>query len=301
MNKVLVIGAAMVDVMMNVDELPSSGQDIIATENIEIGGCALNVAHVLQSFDTGFDLLAPIGKGRNADLIYNHLEEHHMHRHCIKDETEDNGYCLSLIEKNGERTFITVLGVEVNFKPEWFSKINAQEYNMVYVSGYEIESSGGNNIIDFLVANPHLQIFFAPSPRITYIDVEKMDRMLNLSPIVHLNEAEVLAFTKQSDIFEAITTLYDKTQASIIVTRGSKSTIAYENNKFILVDAQKDVKVINTSGAGDSHIGGIITALQKGSKLNQAIKFANQVSAQVVQSQRPTFERKGDFEYDYNN
>ena len=34
----------------------------------------------------------------------------------IEEPGEDNGYCLSLVEADGERTFITVQGAECHFK-----------------------------------------------------------------------------------------------------------------------------------------------------------------------------------------
>lgn len=49
MKKCLVIGAAMLDIVMQIDELPKKGEDVYAkSQTMTVGGCAYNVA------DNGF-------------------------------------------------------------------------------------------------------------------------------------------------------------------------------------------------------------------------------------------------------
>lgn len=52
MKKCLVIGAAMLDIVMQIDELPKKGEDVYAkSQTMTVGGCAYNVADGFESED----------------------------------------------------------------------------------------------------------------------------------------------------------------------------------------------------------------------------------------------------------
>ena len=55
-------------------------------------------------------------------------------------------------------------------------------------------------------------------------------------------------------------------------------------------------KVIDTIGAGDSHIGAIIASLSKGLSLHESIEVANLVASSIVQVEGPVMDL-----YTFNN
>lgn len=290
MDKCLVIGAACLDIMMEIDRLPISGEDIvIKNEYNVVGGCAFNVANVLKEFNIPFSLLVPVGTGKYADIIKEALIPDF--EIILKDIDEDNGYCIAFIENSGERTFVGLPGIESKFKKEWFNRVNPNDYKNVYISGYEIEGIGGDNIISFLQENNHLQIFFAPGPRVTYIDREKLENIFKLNPIVHLNKSEALSYTNCSNIELAAKFIYGKTNSSVIITLGDEGVLLYENNNISITKTKK-ANIINTSGAGDAHMGGVITEVTKGSSLKNAMIFANDIAKCVVESKYTVFIKK---------
>ena len=135
----IVIGAAMLDIVMEIDQIPKSGTDVYAKgQSMMVGGCAYNVADILKHFGVNYTLFAPIGTGMYADFIRKELKKagHESPVHC---EDSDNGYCLCMVEADGERTFLTVPGIECHFQEEWFSALPVDSYDSVYVSGYELE------------------------------------------------------------------------------------------------------------------------------------------------------------------
>ncbi|OOO00486.1 MAG: hypothetical protein ATN35_01220 [Epulopiscium sp. Nele67-Bin004] len=289
MEKILVIGATIVDIMMYIDALPSSGDDIVASnELVSVGGCALNVANVLRAFDVPFDLLSPIGVGKNAELIRQSLTQKNID--ILLDVGQaDNGHCLTLVEKSGERTFITLLGVESNISPNWFDVINPLDYTKVYVCGYDIEADTNNAILNFLEHNSHLELIFAPSPRITYIQKSKINKMFKLSKFIHLNKPEILNFTNKLTVEDAVLAL--DTDATIVVTLGPEGTILYNKKTFITITTQA-VTPIDTSGAGDSHLGGFIVGLALGKSHIRATNLAHNIAKQVVQTKGSEFIKK---------
>lgn len=291
MKKCLVIGAAMLDIIMEVRRLPKTGQDIyVSKQSMNVGGCAYNVANILEHFGVPSTLLAPVGEGIYGKFIGEALRKTN-HMSPISVEDADNGYCLCMVEENGERTFVTVPGVECEFRKEWFERLDLEEYDSVYVSGYEIEGSGGEVIIEFLENHRELMLYYAPGPRITYIEKEKTERMDKLSAIVHLNEAEALAHTRKKSVQEAAKELFSRTQNTVIITVGEKGAYLYEKGEGKFVNT-KHVPVVDTIGAGDSHMGTIIAVRKLGYDYQLAVEKANQVSGLVVGEKGSTLTRE---------
>ena len=107
--RTLVMGAAILDVMMKIDKLPKKGKDVLSTDSkLTVGECAYNVACTLDNLGDDFDLLVPIGKGPIASFIDKELKTKNFNI-LIDEDSMDNGYCITIIEKDGERTFITCL------------------------------------------------------------------------------------------------------------------------------------------------------------------------------------------------
>lgn len=288
--KTLVLGAAIVDKIMNINMLPKSGDDIVASQEITtVGGCAYNVANILNNLEVAHDLVVPVGCGMyghtiEKDLLNNGYEI------FIKDENTDNGYCLCLVENSGERTFITVQGTECEFKKEWLDKLDTNKYNKVYISGYELEGKSGVVIAEFLEKNTHMEIYFAPGPRITYLDKDIMNRIYNLSPIIHLNDKEASEYTNKSDLHKAIEEIHERSNNSVFITLGPKGVLYKEkNNDPIIVEGYK-AQVIDTIGAGDSHIAGIIGAKSMEYDNISVCKIANKIAAKVVATKGPKLE-----------
>lgn len=74
--KTLVIGAAIVDMVMQVDRIPKSGEDVIGKDTkVMVGGCAYNVASTMHNLDCDHDLCVPVGNGMYASIVRKNLLE----------------------------------------------------------------------------------------------------------------------------------------------------------------------------------------------------------------------------------
>lgn len=261
--KTLVLGAAIVDIIMKIPKLPKSGEDVLCTERkLTVGGCAYNVANILRGFNVDHDLFVPIGSGMYADIIRKRLSED-GYDVLISDSEMDNGYCLCLVEDDGERTFITVKGIEGLHKKEWFNSLNMSEYENIYVAGYQVCEDKDDIIANWLIEQKDKNIFFAPGPVINDIDKNTMKKIFSTNPILHLNEKEALDFTKKDNVEESILSLYELTKNIVFVTVGERGTVFYDGKEIVYIKGES-VNVVDTIGAGDSHIGAIISAYSLG-------------------------------------
>lgn len=284
MKKTLVIGATVLDIIIQINHLPKTSEDIhIQKQRMALGGCAYNAADILRKFKVPFELMSPIGTGQYAMIVENMLQEKGI-KSPVKLEQGDNGFCLCMVEQDGERTFVVYHGVEYSFNRTWIPENKRNEYDSVYISGFEIEEKDGNEIIRFIEENEEYTVFFAPGPRLSKIESDKFDRILRRHPIVHLNEEEARILSGAHSYEEAASRISLKTNNTVIITLGSKGAYFYESGYGELVRGNK-ANVVDTIGAGDSHIGAIMACLKQGKTLKQAVEMANKISAAVVSVQ----------------
>ena len=166
-KKVLVIGSAFVDMILSVHEMPHAGADVEGRfKKTVVGGCSFNVADVLWKLGLPFDAYMPVGEGQFADLVEKTMRSRGM---PVMRETGagDNGWCLSIADHTGERTFISMFGLERRMKPEWFDRFDLSAYDYFYVSGYQAEGENGRVILDALARKREdAVIVFDPGPRV---------------------------------------------------------------------------------------------------------------------------------------
>lgn len=292
-SKILVIGAAVIDMIVHIDTLPKTGEDVYGElDRTIVGGCAYNVQQVVTQFGLNHDLFAPVGTGPYAQMIKDSLNKQGIPL-LVEDESQDNGWNISFVEEGGERTFLSVPGLEINWQEKWFKDLDIAAYDYIYLSGYELEGPSGEVIIEQVVTHksPSATIIFDPSPRVKFIDQAILDQMLKAKTIVHCNKEELLSLVPGNSVAEGMRTLSDVTGEPVIVTLGAEGATYLDAGELGHVPAEK-VNVVDTIGAGDSHTGAFISGLAGGFSVEEACQLGNQISAVVVQQSGGTFSLK---------
>ena len=282
MKKIFVIGSTVVDMIINVDHLPTTKADIhISSQTASMGGCAYNVSDTIRNFGTPNVLFSPVGSGIYGDFVRNGLRKKGLIS-PIPPVNMDNGCCYCFVEESGERTFVSYHGAEYLIQSQWLEEIDVEDVHSVYICGLEIEETTGENIVKWLEKHPQLPVFFAPGPRIMRIEPALLNRLYKLNPIMHLNDDEIKEYFATEDVESAMYKMYDLTQNTVIVTLGSKGAAWYDGVAVQNIPAVKVETVVDTIGAGDSHVGAVMAGLYNGKTMAQAITDANKVAAAVV-------------------
>lgn len=285
MKKILVIGSTVVDMIINVDKLPSTKADIhIKSQRANMGGCAFNVFDIINKFECPNILFSPVGGGIYGGFVRNYFENNNIKTPLLNVDG-DNGCCYCFVEESGERTFVSYHGAEYLIHREWLEKIDASEIHSAYICGLEIEEKTGEDIVSWLEDNRNFPVYFAPGPRINRIDPSLLKRLFDLGVIIHLNDDEILDYTKAENIKVAAEKLYEKTHNTIIITLGENGACWYDGNALNKVSAVKAENVVDTIGAGDSHLGAVMACLYKNMSMQDAIATANKVASRVVSTQ----------------
>ena len=144
MKKVLVIGSAVADVIIDLeDHLPRTGEDIhVRSQKIRLGGCGFNTYDILRHFHVPSIPFFPTGRGAYGDFVLSSLAERGIFSPIPRPD-EENGCCYCFIEPDGERTFISYHGAEYRFRKEWFELLCTEDIHSVYFCGLEIEEATG--------------------------------------------------------------------------------------------------------------------------------------------------------------
>ncbi len=279
MKQTLVIGSAVVDVIIHIPHLPKTGEDVhISRQSRSLGGCAYIVSDILRHFGVPYILCTAVGSGIYGDFVRKKLEERNVPIYVRRPE--ENGCCYCMVEDGGERSFIVDHGIEYTFYESYLENIDTDSIDSVYVCGLEIEEYTGWNIIEYLEKHPDYTIYFAPGARIMEIQPDRMERMLTLSPVLHMNEGESMAFTGKETVEEAARSIYEKTQNVVIITLGEKGSYCYDGTDCYAPPVP--TMVCDTIGAGDSHMGAVIAGRRLGLSFANAIQMANHISSAVV-------------------
>ncbi len=260
---ILVAGCCTVDQIVHVDSLPKSQDSLRIDKSLfRLGGCAYNVAKAIE--DCTF--ISCCGQGLFADYVRKEIM-YESFEVCLPFHKSENGYCLCLVELSGQRSFIAYHGVEYTYDLDALYDLEVCDYT--YVCGMDLEED--DSILEYL-ENVDTQVFYACGPRLKYIDENRMERMLALHPILHMNSKEVKEWTGL-DMYEGMKSLYEKTSRLVIVTDGDKGSYAYDGNlHFVKSDS---FVCRDTTGAGDHHAGICLKYIDLGLDVDSMLKRAN--------------------------
>lgn len=289
MKRLLIIGSTCVDVILRLDHLPTTGEDMHPVQRFAMGGCAFNVAQVPKAYDVDLRFVTPIGDhGVFSDFVRAHLANAGF-RGPITVPDSENGCCYCLVERSGERTFLSVHGVEYSFHAEYMAAFAGEHFDYTYICGLEVEEKTGGELVAWLEVHPDIAgtVVYAPGPRGIEVDADRTERILAMHPILHLNEQEAQALAGRADtdtdsVLASARVLHAKTGNMVIVTRGADGVLWISADGSVHSAPSVPATVVDTIGAGDSHCGAVLTGLTLGWTEDATMRFANQVASEVV-------------------
>ena len=121
------------------------------------------------------------------------------------------------------------------------------------------------------------------------MDKAYLDELLELGTILHCNQDELLALSGQDDVEAGAKLMNRKTNKPVVVTLGGDGTLFADNEELTLCKG-KNVPLVDTIGAGDTHTAAFIAALLDGQSIETACVWGNDAAAKVVQVQGASVE-----------
>ena len=115
---------------------------------------------------------------------------------------------------------------------------------------------------------------------VLYFKERLLELMNNKVDILFCNERESLLFTDTDNLSDA-KNLLKKSARTFVITLGKKGSLAYDGHEFTHIPAN-NIKVVDTTGAGDVFAGTFLYAIINGCHYIQAASMANLAASKVV-------------------
>lgn len=93
MKPALIIGSTCVDIIIHIDHLPKTEENLHPTsQTMALGGCAYNVAHMMRLFHAPHTFITPIGTGIYGDYVIHQLTALQIPL-SVRVPNQENGCC----------------------------------------------------------------------------------------------------------------------------------------------------------------------------------------------------------------
>ena len=301
MSRVLHTAQALVDVILEVDALPTRGGNANARSERRYAGGA--VTTLLAAARTGAEAVhgGAHGTGPNGDLIREVLGADGVALSDAPREGADTGYCVVLLEPSAERTFLTVYGAEREITGASLATLAPQPGDLVCVSGYSLFEPTREPLLEFLEALPDgVDVVLDPGDPFASFPAEVQRRVLARTTVWTSNADEARALTDLDhleDTPEAIRRRM-RPDSVVIVRDGDKGCFVFHHGRGTEIPAFPQTPV-DTNGAGDTHTGVLLAERALGADWESAATRANAAAAIAVTRRgtesAPTREEVDDF------
>ena len=291
-NRIYIIGAAILDVLVNPaePEVFTTGSYPAESIRISFGGDAQNEATVLAHLGGNVTLNTVIGTDREGDMIRQRLQNKGI---CLiegKRENLQTGVNVVLIRENGERNFLTNRNGSLR-------KLTLEDVQMPFPEDTKILCFASIFVFP-LIGEKELAAIFKQAKAQGIIICADMTKRKNnetvgdiaraLSYIDYLmpNEEEAYLVTGADTPEQAAVILRQAGVKTVIIKCGSRGcyvlTENAENGQGFYVPAVSGVECVDTTGAGDSFAAGFVYGLSREWDLHRCAVFANQCGARAV-------------------
>lgn len=283
-GRLISFGGLLADLVVSVDSVPERGADTLARDFTQTigGGFAVIAAAARLGMPTA--LAGVLGEDPIADAARRALREEGTEMLFPEPRAGSSGVCLVLVDGDGERTMVTVQGVESRVQSEDFDAVAVGPGDVIYINGYELLYPHATGLINWLDRVRPDHLVFDPGPLIATIDPEALEAVLRATRWLSLNAAEAATLTGEDDPAAAARAALTRIAPSggVVVRDGGEGCVVVARGSEPREVPALPAEVIDTTGAGDTHVGAFIAAMARGLDPVEACRWANAAAAHVV-------------------
>ena len=258
MNPVTVIGDVNVDIVSLLREPLQLNSDTQTTNSLNLGGSPCNMAMWLAHLGTPVNFVAAIGD----DLLGNWIRQKMVAGNLSVDQLQivsgaSSGTCLILVNSDGHRTMLPDPGANLNLALKQKQVELIKNSSVVVMSAYTFLRPEtrpiAQQVLEIVEHSPaRLVLDAASSAPIANVGVDLVRDYLNQADLVLANEDEY-DLLNDPNWTQSVNNLVVKLGAN-----GAKWIINGEDSCSVFANS---VKVVDTTGAGDSFLAGLVAVL----------------------------------------
>tara|TARA_B100000886_G_scaffold180800_1_gene123980 strand:+ start:1649 stop:2578 length:930 start_codon:yes stop_codon:yes gene_type:complete len=200
-----------------------------------------------------------------------------------KKELLPTGTCLILITPDSERTMCTFLGTAGKISKNDLDEKAIKKSDLVFLEGYLWDEGDPKEAFD-------IAINLANKTAMSLSDKFCVDRhkpnFLNLVKneldLVFANEGEIMSLIDAKN-FDEVISFGKEIKKHLIITRGEKGAISIHKNEIEEIDAKKNLKVVDLTGAGDLFASGYLHGFINNLSQKECLIKATEMSSKIIQ------------------
>ena len=301
--KIIGIGNAIVDVICKVEDIfltnnqlkkstmklvnESEFKKLLSSLKIEEavpGGSVANSIVGLSQLgnDVGF-----IGKVSDDELGVKYEEglkkENVKYLYSKKKEKISTGTCLILITPDSERTMVTFLGTAGKINENDIDIDAIKKSEMLFLEGYLWDEGEPRKAFDRAIKNSNKvamslsDLFCVERHKPHFLEMVK-----NKLDITFANEQEILSLINTKNFDEVIS--FGKNLGKLLViTRGEEGSIVINKNEVIECGVQKNLKILDLTGAGDLFAAGFLHGYINNFSIKENLKKGTDMASKIIQ------------------
>ncbi len=289
--RLIYTGNVIVDIVMTIDGLPEPGGDTIATGSQLTAGGGYNVMVAAQRDGLPVLYAGQFGTGPFGDVVRAALDTSGICCGQTGVDAVDSGYCVALVDRSAERTFITSVGAEGLLDRADLARIQLADNDIVYVSGYSLaHPRNAVALTGWLADLPRsVRVITDPSPLIGELDPTVLAQVLARTDVLSLNAREARIASGGHDLCAAAQDVAKRIRPEglVLVRDGAHGCWLAEAGARPVLIPGFAVTAVDTNGAGDAHGGVLAAALAQGMAPADAVLRANAAAALAVTRKGP--------------
>ena len=301
--KVLSAGSAILDILVNVDEVfitridgDKGGMELVDSAAIDAmisqagsetvkaaGGSAANTINGLAKLGMATSLLGKIGKDADGDFYKSSYEKNGGDSSNFRFADVYTGRCLSLVTPDSERTMRTDLGAAMTMSPADWDVTAFKGCTHVHIEGYMLFNKP---LTDHVVAMAKeagctISLDLASFEVVNVVKDMLPTLLTEYVDIVFANEDEAKAFTGHTDPVKALGALAEFCKTAVVKV-GKDGAFLHDDGLTVKVWANA-VEAIDTTGAGDLWQAGFLFGFLQNKTLATCGEYGSVLGAEVVQ------------------
>ena len=302
--KILGIGNAIVDVICKVNDnfieqnnLTKSTMKLFFNENefkslltnlkIERTVSGGSVANSIVGLSQLGDKVGFIGKISDDEFGGKYEEglekENVEYFYSRKKEELPTGTCLILVTPDSERTMCTFLGTAGKINENDIHSNVIKKSDITFLEGYLWDEGEHKKAFDKAINNAN-KVAMSLSDQFC-VDRHKshfLNLVKNKLDITFANEQEITSLIEAKN-FDEVISFSKQLNKLVVITRGEKGAVAIKGEKIVESGIQKNLKIVDLTGAGDLFAAGFLHGHVNKFSINECLEKGTQMSSRVIQ------------------
>ena len=302
--KILGIGNAIIDVICKVNDsflvnnnLTKSTmklffdehefKDLLVNLKIEKTVSGGSVANSIVGISQLGNKVGFIGKISDDEFGSNYekglIKENVEYFYSKKKEDLPTGICLILVTPDSERTMCTFLGIAGKISEKDVNIDAIKKSEIIFLEGYLWDEGEPKKAFDKAIN--HANKVAMSLSDLFCVDRHKphfLNLIKNKLDITFANEQEIISLIEAKNFNEVIN-FSKQLNKLVVVTRGEKGAVAINGNEVVESKAQKNLKIIDLTGAGDLFAAGFLHGFINKLPTKECLEKGTEMSSRVIQ------------------